>query len=137
MFDLPQLSIRIESPSSGTLKGIIAESGPLDTAGDTADLFAPNSEFLVARLDGRPVGCIALLDHVRYGEARRLYVVEEMRGKGIAAALVTALEGAAREIGLTSLRLNTKASHHRIETFAGFGFRAAEGSGAAWMEKRL
>ena len=138
MFELPKLTIRIEAAARDALQDILAQSGKTDTIGTTKELFGPNTEFLVARLDGRPVGCIALLDHVTYGEARRLYVVEDMRGQGIAAELVTALEREARDIGLKSLRLHAEAAGASRKTaLEGFGFRAAKGGNTAWLEKHL
>jgi len=74
------------------------------------ELATRNTQFLVARADGAPVGCVALVDEVRYGEVKRLYVESWMRGRGVGRALMDALEAAARDIGLGLLRLETGAA---------------------------
>jgi putative acetyltransferase len=64
--------------------------------------------FLVAVDGSRPVGCGALrrLDSSS-AEIKRMYVVPDRRGSGVAAALLRALEDAARARGWTTLRLET------------------------------
>src|SRR5262249_19881765 len=55
---------------------------------------------LIAWSDGQPVGCVALRrvgDNV--AEFKRLFVVPEMRGRGISRSLLIALEEYAREMG--------------------------------------
>lgn len=71
------------------------------------ELVAPNVQFLVARLDGRAVGCIALVDLLHYGEIKRLYVDSRAQGHGIGRRLVEEAETAARDLGLRVLRLET------------------------------
>ena len=64
---------------------------------------------LVARDDeGRALGCGALRvleDGV--AEVKRMYVVPKERGRGVARAVLTGLEDAARDRGWTTLRLET------------------------------
>jgi putative acetyltransferase len=74
---------------------------------DADELAAPNAQFLVARVDGRPVGCIAIVDMLRYGELKRLFVSASARGMGLGRRLVEEAEAAARDIGLSLLRLET------------------------------
>lgn len=73
--------------------------------------------FVVARLNGQPVGCGALRC-VRdpalmwelgpmVGELKRMYVAREVRGRGIGRALLRRLEDEARALGLTRLVLET------------------------------
>ncbi len=68
----------------------------------------PEGRFLVAFIDGEPVGCGGV---GRYdadtGELRRMYVVPAHRGKGVGRAILVALENAARELGYTTMRLET------------------------------
>ncbi|WP_093966844.1 GNAT family N-acetyltransferase [Actibacterium lipolyticum] len=71
------------------------------------ELDTPNTQFLVARIDGRAMGCVALVDQIKYGEIKRLFVSPKARGIGVARALMIALESAAEDIGLTHLRLET------------------------------
>jgi GNAT superfamily N-acetyltransferase len=69
----------------------------------------PDGYFLVARLNGSPVGCagICRCEGERTAELRRMYVAPEARRLGIARALMTALEKKARELGYTTIRLET------------------------------
>ncbi len=64
--------------------------------------------FLLARLDGRPVGCGALraLD-AETGEIKRMWIAPEMRGLGLARRLLDALEAQARGLGMRRVRLDT------------------------------
>ncbi len=138
MLNLPEFSIRIEAPDSDAVRHILAASVEADDSTDSGDLFAPNAEFIVARWNGRAVGCVALLDRIDHGEARRLYVIDEMRGKGIAAALVLALENAARDIGLRQVWLRPNSAHeNQWVTFSRLGFEPATVDGGAWMAKSL
>ena len=140
MQDVTDLSIRIESPLSNDVRHLVERSECALTDEERArmpvtELEEPNSEFIVARLNGQPVGCIALLDRLRYGEVRRLYVDEAARGHGIAAALVTALEAAAKDIGLRQVRIHEPNGARR--TFSRMGFRASESTTELWLEKTL
>jgi putative acetyltransferase len=64
--------------------------------------------FVVARMDGRAVGCgaVRLLD-VGTVEVKRMYVEPEMRGRGIAKQILAHLEGAGRELGARRAVLET------------------------------
>lgn len=140
MFDIPDLTIRVEAPASDGVADLIKRAS--EGQGDaSADLDAPNAELLVARIDGKPVGCIALLDHLRFGEAKRLYVAPDARGRGVGAALVTALESAARDIGLRVVKVSASDDGKRLRTrFESFGYtiaEAARGRSGAVMEKCL
>ena len=64
---------------------------------DAAQLAADNVTFLVARLDGKPVGCVALCEEDGYGEIKRLFTVSDVRGQGVAKALVSLLEMASQQ----------------------------------------
>lgn len=72
------------------------------------ELRPPNGLFLLARLDGRAVGCIALkrLDD-GIGEIKRLWVDPATRGLGVAQRLLGTLELHAADMGLRALRLDT------------------------------
>ncbi len=75
---------------------------------DPADILPPHGYFVIARLDGRPVGCGALkrLDP-RTGEIKRVWTAEAARGQGVARKIMDALEGLARAQGFERLRLDT------------------------------
>jgi len=68
----------------------------------------PNGRLYVALEDQRVVGCVALrpIDN-ESGELKRLYVVPEMRGQGIARALTRKVINDARSIGYRRLLLDT------------------------------
>ena len=75
---------------------------------DVDALRRPNVAFLMSRIDGRAVGCGAVVDHhAEYGEVKRLYVAPEARGKGVGARLLEMLEATARGRGLGLIRLET------------------------------
>jgi GNAT superfamily N-acetyltransferase len=64
--------------------------------------------FVIARLDGRAVGCGALrkLDETS-AEVKRMYVAPEVRGKGVARKVLEHLESVGRELGVQRLVLET------------------------------
>jgi putative acetyltransferase len=68
----------------------------------------PNLTFLVASVAGQAVGCGALRDlEPGVAEVKRMFVLPEFRGRGIARQILLALESAARERGYATLRLET------------------------------
>lgn len=89
--------------------------GGFDTAtgdpSDSADLLPPSGSFLVARLDGEPVGCGGLktLDR-ETGEVKRVWTAESARGIGVAGRIMQRLEELAKEQGFARLRLDTNRS---------------------------
>jgi putative acetyltransferase len=64
--------------------------------------------FLVARLDGQPVGCVALrqIDD-QTAEVKRMYVAPAGRRKGIGRRLLAQLEQRAKEFDYRAIRLET------------------------------
>ncbi|WP_394438330.1 GNAT family N-acetyltransferase [Streptomyces sp. SGAir0957] len=83
-------------------RGIASESG--------AQLAAPSGELLIGRYDGEPAGSAGVrLVAPGVAELTRVYVAREARGTGGAALLVAAAEGAARALGATRVRLDTRA----------------------------
>ena len=71
------------------------------------DLVAEGVRFFVARLDGAAVGCGALCRRPPSGEIKRMFVTAQARGLGVGAAILAALEAAAREEGIALLQLET------------------------------
>jgi GNAT superfamily N-acetyltransferase len=74
----------------------------------TRDLAPGAGVFLVAWLDGEPVGCGALRRlGDDQGEIKRLYVLPAARRRGVGRALLQALEDQARALGIAALILET------------------------------
>jgi GNAT superfamily N-acetyltransferase len=72
------------------------------------DVAPPVGALLLARLDGVAVGCGAVRRHdERTAEVKRMYVAPDARGRGVAAALLAALERAAADLGYRQLVLET------------------------------
>lgn len=72
------------------------------------ELVPPAGLFLIARLDGRPVGCGGLkAKEGRVGEIKRMWVAPDARGLGIAQRLLDAIEAHAVQRGLDRLQLDT------------------------------
>ena len=88
-----ELTIRYETPDS--------EPGPAPTAADIA-------LFLVAFDDDEAIACggIRPIDE-HHGEVKRMYVVPDRRGSGVATQVLRALEAAGRERGWNRLVLET------------------------------
>lgn len=110
------IEIRTETPLSNDGRNLIAASEEhlrqfytLDECFSCSaeELAARNTQFFVARLKGRAIGCVALIDQGNYAEVKRLYVRPEARGMGAARALMHELEQATRDIGLVVVKLET------------------------------
>jgi GNAT superfamily N-acetyltransferase len=68
----------------------------------------PDISFLVARIEGEPVGCAGLqLLEAGVGEVRRMYVRPAYRGQGVSRMLLAAVEEMARARAVLTLRLET------------------------------
>lgn len=77
-------------------------------AADAGDLRPPRGVFLIARLDGRPVGCGAVMGtEPCAGSIKRMWVSPELRGAGVGRRLLLALEKEAATLGMDLLRLET------------------------------
>jgi GNAT superfamily N-acetyltransferase len=75
---------------------------------ESADVLPPHGHFVIARLEGSPVGCGALkVLGERTGEIKRVWTAEEVRGQGVATRIMDALEGIARAQGFERLLLDT------------------------------
>lgn len=90
-----------------SLYGIVGHVGvPLDLS----ELAPPEGVYLVGRAG--PAGEIVAGGGVRtigegIGEIKRMYIVPAWRGRGAGGQLLAALEGAARDLGLPTVRLDT------------------------------
>jgi GNAT superfamily N-acetyltransferase len=97
----------------------------------SGDLVPPHGLFLVARDPATTLlGCIGLrVVQDGLGEVKRVFVSPSARGRGLGGLLLDEVERAARELGVTRLRLDTRtdlvesrrlyASHgyHEVEPF--------------------
>src|SRR5215475_11504648 len=72
------------------------------------DVADPNFTFVIARVDGNAVGCGALRAlEPGVGEVKRMFVLPEFRGRGIARRILEGLESRARDLGYASVWLET------------------------------
>ncbi len=86
----------------------------LDLDGDSmpragaAELSPPSGAFAVGYHDGRPACCggVKRLDD-RHCEIKKMYVIPELRGRGVARRLLHELEDTARGLGYEIARLDT------------------------------
>ena len=91
-------------------------------------VLAPKGAFLVARLDGEPVGCGALrpapTGEAATAEVKRMYVAPAARGMGISRLLLVALEERAAALGYRRVILETGIRQHEAMALyesAGYG----------------
>ena len=109
-----------------------------------AAMAPPEGAFLIAYVDGEPVGCAGMvrLDE-RTGEVKRMYVAPEARGHGLAKHLLASLEDAARAAGYDRMRLDTSAAQPEAQAlYESCGYRPIEPYNdnqyaAHWFEKAL
>ena len=108
------------------------------------DLIPPRGAFLVASVDGAPVACGAVKSvSPGVGSLKRMWVADTVRGVGIGRRVLEALESQARELGLTTLRLETNQTlHEAIGLYRSAGFREVASFNANpyahhWFEKFL
>src|ERR1700694_581399 len=110
--------ITVEAVRTATdeIRGLIAEleSGlegvylPEQRHGLSVDaIFQPHVRFFIARLDGVAVGCGGVALFPTFGEVKRMFVRDNMRGRGIARALLSRIEAETKNSGIDILRLET------------------------------
>jgi len=115
-----------------------------DNSARADEMTPPSGLFVVARLDGEPVGCGGLKRTDKAtGEIKRVWTSPPARGMGIARRMVRTLEAAARDTGLKTLRLDTnralKEAHalYRKEGFREIARFNDNPYAHHWFEKRL
>ena len=78
---------------------------------DATDMIAPRGAFFVALSDGLPLGCVGLKGAGGpLAEIKRLWVAPAARGLGLARRLMDAAETAARQLSITTLRIDTNSA---------------------------
>ncbi|RST82819.1 MarR family transcriptional regulator [Aquibium carbonis] len=122
LLGLATLTITVEPPASLDARACVAayvgelglrfeegfDPGNGNPTPDDEALTPPAGCFLVARLDGRAVGCGALRRLAPgVGEVKRMWVAPEARGLGLSRRLLGALEEHARDLGIDRVRLDT------------------------------
>jgi putative acetyltransferase len=70
-------------------------------------LFQPHIRFFVARVNGEPAGCGAVVLFDDFAEVKRMYTRDAVRGRGVGKAILARLEREARDAGKSLLRLET------------------------------
>ncbi len=80
----------------------------LSPSADPSELGPPTGAWVVAYVDGRPVGCGGLKAvDTETAEIRRVFLDESARGRGLAGKLMQELEMHARRLGYERVRLTT------------------------------
>jgi DNA-binding MarR family transcriptional regulator/GNAT superfamily N-acetyltransferase len=149
--------IAVEDPTSQDARWCIAQyfaeldarfEGGFDPAlsisADAAELTLPAGALILARLEGRPVGCGAIKFHEGApAELKRMWVAPEARGLGLGRRLLAELERLGSDRGATALRLETNAGlREAIALYRDSGFVEVpafndEPYAHYWFEKRL
>lgn len=149
--------IAVEDPTSQDARWCIAQyfselntrfeggfNPALSISADAAELTPPAGALILARLEGRPVGCGAI--KFREGapaELKRMWVAPDARGVGLGKRLLAELERLGRGRGATALRLETNAGlREAVALYRSSGFDEVpafndEPYAQYWFEKRL
>lgn len=92
---------------------------------DDAEVTPPAGLFLVATLDGEPVGCVALKFHGEAAaEIKRMWVAPAARGLGLGRRLLSEVETQAVEHGVHTVQLDTnKSLVEAIALYRSAGYR--------------
>lgn len=113
---------------------------------DLESLAAPEVRFLVARIEGRIVGCAALVHGGNgAGEIKRMFVDPAARGQGVGRGLLQEIETLAKAMRIQRLQLETGGKQpEALALYRRFGYveRGPFGSYkpdpmSLFMEKRL
>jgi GNAT superfamily N-acetyltransferase len=91
-----------------------------DTPVDPAEFDPPDGAFLVVYLDGAPVGCAGWRSHGdggRTAELKRMYTDPAVRNRGVARAVLAAVEESARASGRTRMILECGAKQPEAIAF--------------------
>jgi putative acetyltransferase len=131
---MPHLSIVVDDPAApgsrrllNQLDALLLSLYPVESTHllTVKELRQPHVLFLTARIDEQAVGCGAVVNHGgEYAEIKRMFVLPEQRGQGIAGGILRELEQYARRQGLQILRLET--GIHQVEAmklYAQFGYQ--------------
>jgi pimeloyl-ACP methyl ester carboxylesterase/GNAT superfamily N-acetyltransferase len=140
-----RVSVALVSDYVAEIKAMYPEWAPdVPPRMDPRDVEPPDGRWLVAYRAGHAVGCAGLkrIDD-RAAEVKRIYVRPEARGAGVARALITGLEAAARDAGYDTIRLDTGAQQQAsVALFRSCGYEPiadynSNPVAAYWFEKRI
>jgi putative acetyltransferase len=148
------LAIQREKASTSQAKSLLRARDAESNA-----LYPPESQFhipldrhdsddvvlLVARQNGRAIGCGALQCHASYAELKSIFVIAEERGRGIGRAIIERLEDEAHSLGFEVVKLETGIhSPAAIRTYESAGYERCGRFGSykddplsVYMTKRL
>jgi putative acetyltransferase len=115
---MTDVTVAEERPDQGEVGELLAQSDAFLSAlypqdhqrrqPNVAALLGDDVHFLVARRDGKALGCMALIrTGPDKGELRRCFVTEGARGQGAGFAMLLAAEAAARAQKLRVIQLET------------------------------
>jgi GNAT superfamily N-acetyltransferase len=94
---------------------------------DPVEFEPPTGSFFVAYLDGEPVACGAWRSHdedATVAEIKRMYTAPQARGRGLARAVLSAVERSAREHGRRTMILATGTRQpEAIKLYESSGYR--------------
>jgi putative acetyltransferase len=113
-------------------------------------IFQPHIRFFLARLRGEAVGCGGVALFADFAEAKRMYVREAARGKGVADVILARIEQEVSDAGLDVLRLETgerqvaalrfyeRAGFQRCPAFGAYTLMAPQSiATSVFLEKRI
>ena len=152
-----EVSVRIEDPACHAAQHCLGQyfselAARFDAGFDparsnsatSAEMAPPSGLFIVAWLDGAPVGCGVLKrSQGRIGEIKRMWTDPGVRGLGIARRILRKLEEEAKAWGLECLRLETNRtlveaqSLYRKQGYVEVAPFNDEPYAHHWFEKRL
>jgi GNAT superfamily N-acetyltransferase len=127
----------LDSPASAALNDWVQleyverYGGPDRTPVDATEFAPPTGGFLVGYLGGVPVAMGGVRRHEPgVVEIKRMYVVPEVRGQGLARAMLAALEDLARELGAHRVVLETGSKQpEAVRLYETSGYEQVEGFG--------
>jgi putative acetyltransferase len=128
------VTIAEESPRQNEVGALLRESDAFSAAlyppASIHMIFAdelaePNVRFLVARSDGRAVGCAALvLGQGGQAEIKRMFVSDSARSTGVGRALMDSIEAIGAREGVRLIQLETGTKNlEALSLYRRFGYR--------------
>lgn len=134
-------ALRLIGESEAELAGIYPPE--LRYALSPEQLMDIGARFVVAEVEGVAMGCGGVALFEDFAELKRIFTTRAARGRGVAKAVVAALEEIAKGAGLSVVRLETGlASPEAIALYKRLGYREigpfgeyAENGSSVFMEK--